>query len=272
MSALRFEAWGSGDVPLLLLHGFTGNRESFVHLRPRLEPCVAAIAVDLPGHGDSPCPAGLTFEGVLEELGALLDAQASRRFVVMGYSQGARIALALALARPDSVAGLVLESGSPGLSDALGRARRRAADGRLARDLERHGVGPFVARWERQPVLAGLSSLPLERAQRLRARRLGADPLGLAAALRAMGLGAQPSLWAHLPKVSVPTLLISGERDPKYTAIARAMSQELPLAWMVRLAGAGHAPHLEVPEAFAEEVVAFLSALGDAQRPGEAWT
>ena len=57
-----------------------------------------------------------------------------------------------------------------------------------------------------------------------------------------------------------PTLLLTGERDAKFTDIARAMAAEIPLVWGHSFPGAGHAPHLESPEEWAREVTSFLSA------------
>jgi 2-succinyl-6-hydroxy-2,4-cyclohexadiene-1-carboxylate synthase len=55
-----------------------------------------------------------------------------------------------------------------------------------------------------------------------------------------------------------PTLLVTGARDPKFTRIAREMAAQLPLAWVRVLDGSGHAPHLETPDAYARELLAFL--------------
>jgi 2-succinyl-6-hydroxy-2,4-cyclohexadiene-1-carboxylate synthase len=82
---------------------------------------------------------------------------------------------------------------------------------------------------------------------------------GLANALKTMGQGAQPDLWPGLQSLRVPTLLMTGVLDEKYTRIARKMSAELPLAWRVSFRGIGHAPHLECPEEYAAEVRSFLA-------------
>jgi 2-succinyl-6-hydroxy-2,4-cyclohexadiene-1-carboxylate synthase len=96
--------------------------------------------------------------------------------------------------------------------------------------------------------------------QALRQRRLAADAAGLALSLRRLGLGAQPSYWSALPSIRTPTLLLSGARDAKFTVLARRMAAELPLVWGHVFPLVGHAPHLEVPEAWAREVTGFLSA------------
>ncbi|HZI11748.1 MAG TPA: alpha/beta fold hydrolase, partial [Myxococcus sp.] len=69
---LAYETWGEGPHPLLLLHGFTGNRSSFDHLRPLMSDKVRAIAVDLPGHGSTPLPSRTGRDGFLETVDALV--------------------------------------------------------------------------------------------------------------------------------------------------------------------------------------------------------
>jgi pimeloyl-ACP methyl ester carboxylesterase len=67
--------------------------------------------------------------------------------------------------------------------------------------------------------------------------------------------------WRHaLPNVSVPTLLIYGEKDEDVPqAVALAAMEALPEgARLVVMAGAGHFPFLDDPEAFAEALTGFL--------------
>jgi 2-succinyl-6-hydroxy-2,4-cyclohexadiene-1-carboxylate synthase len=250
---LPFVRWGSGAAQALFLHGFTGSKAAFAHLEPLLGDVLTATCVDLPGHGA--VPRGTTWEAALDALEAHLVGPT----VLVGYSQGARLALALAARRPERVERLVLESGSPGLRQRHARAQRRRADAELAALLRERGVDQFVDRWEQLPLFAGLRALPAVDREALRMRRASHTAEGLASALEALGQGAQPELWSALPSLRVPTLLLSGGNDLKYTRLARRMAAELPLAWRVTFRGCGHAPHLECPEAFARELRAFLA-------------
>jgi 2-succinyl-6-hydroxy-2,4-cyclohexadiene-1-carboxylate synthase len=259
MSMLAHERWGEGR-PLLLLHGFTGNRHAWDHLRPLLGSRFAAVAPDLPGHGESPWAPEMTFETTAVALLRLLDALGLERVDIAGYSLGARVALGLGLRAPDRVGRLVLESGSPGLRRRRDRLERRRTDGELADSIERDGVEAFVARWEALSLFDGVRALPSTVQDALRARRQSHRPEALAGSLRALSLGAQPNYWSRLWTLRTPTLLLTGARDSKFTATARAMAAELPLVWGHVFPGAGHAPHLEVPEAYAQELTGFLSA------------
>ncbi|HET9158380.1 MAG TPA: 2-succinyl-6-hydroxy-2,4-cyclohexadiene-1-carboxylate synthase [Myxococcaceae bacterium] len=259
MSLLAHTIWGKGS-PLLLIHGFTGTRDAWSHLQPLLGDRFRVLAPDLPGHGESPLAADTSFHGAVDQLLALLDATGLERVDVAGYSLGARVALALCLRAPERVGRLVLESGNPGLRRRRDRGERRREDAALAEVIERDGLEAFVRRWEALSLFDGLRSIPLDVRERLRERRLSHRPEALAGSLRALSLGAQPSYWARLWTVRAPTLLLTGERDAKFSDIARAMAAEMPLVWGHVFPGAGHAPHLESPEEWAREVSSFLSA------------
>jgi 2-succinyl-6-hydroxy-2,4-cyclohexadiene-1-carboxylate synthase len=259
MSLLAHTIWGKGS-PLLLIHGFTGNRDAWSHLRPLLGERYRVLAPDLPGHGESPISADTTFHGAVDQLLALLDATGLERVDVAGYSLGARVGLALALRAPHRVSRLVLESGSPGLRQRRERGERRRDDAALAEVIERDGLEAFVRHWEALPLFDGLRKLPEPLKAELHERRLAHRPEALAGSLRALSLGAQPSYWARLWTVRTPTLLLTGGRDEKFTGTARAMAAEMPLVWGHVFPGAGHAPHLESPEEWAQEVSSFLSA------------
>lgn len=220
---------------MVLLHGFTGYARSFAHLE------LDAVTPDLPGHNGS-APA-TSWENALDLLEPLLD---PGPVVLGGYSMGARLALGLALRRPERVARLVLASGTAGIEDEEERARRRGSDEELARFLEQRGLPAFIERWERNPILGSLTQLQM---QQLRLERLQHDPPGLASALRHLGPGAQPSYWSELRRLDVPVTLLAGRRDPKFTELAERLHQGLPRAEL-RLLECGHVLHVEQPEAF----------------------
>ncbi len=251
--------WGAGSTPVLLLHGFLGSHRSWEHLRPNWGADLSATAVDLPGHAQAPLPSTTGTDGFLETIAALasvIDTPA----VVVGYSQGARLALALAARYPKKVTKLVLESGSPGLHRRQERQARREQDEAWARSLEAHSVQSFVDAWEQLPLFRGIRALPSTVQAELRERRLAHDAHGLAGALRCLGTGVQPDDWPRLPNLRIPTLIITGEHDAKYTALAQRMIGQLPSAWKVSMPNVGHAPHLECSDRYAQEVLGFIAA------------
>ena len=99
---------GSGP-PILLLHATLHDRTDFAAVHDALANGRRVLALDWPGHGDSPLPAvplgAAQFGDLLLEFADLLDL---RNVVVVGNSVGGYAACRLALERPERVAGLVL--------------------------------------------------------------------------------------------------------------------------------------------------------------------
>ena len=249
---------GRGDA-LLLLHGFTGCARAWPeHAVSALASKRRVLCVDLLGHGRSDrCknPERYALDEMVLDLCEVLDACAVKRASWTGYSMGARIALGAALRAPERVSGLVLEGGSPGLFEPTERAARLHVDEALARDLETHGLPAFVERWMAQPLFASQRRLGAAVVARERARRLDNDAASLAACLRGLGSGAQPSLWKELWRVRAPTLLLVGEEDAVFRALAGRMAAALPDARLETVPHAGHATHLENPEAWTAAVL-----------------
>lgn len=253
---------GAGP-PLLLLHGFTGSADEWAELTLALAGLREVIAVDLLGHGRSSAPAdpmAYTMERCVAALLGLMDALGIARADVLGYSMGGRVALQLAAAAPGRLGRLILESASPGIEDEVERAARAASDDALADRIEARGLEWFVEHWASIPLFASQASLPAAERAALRERRLRGSTTGYANSLRGMGAGRQSSLWARLPRVGMPVLLVSGEIDIKYVAINERMAGLLPDARHIVVAGAGHTVHLERRQAFAQLVVGFLGA------------
>jgi 2-succinyl-6-hydroxy-2,4-cyclohexadiene-1-carboxylate synthase len=172
--------------------------------------------------------------------------------VPVGYSMGGRIVLHAALVHPERWPALVLVGVSAGVED---QEARRAADERLAAWIESHSIEEVVERWEGMPVFATQDPALVE-AQR--PGRLSHYPSGLAELLRTAGQGAMPPVWDVLPELDVPVLCIAGALDEKYVEAGRRMASLLPNGSFATIAGAGHAPQLENPDAVAAELRAFL--------------
>src|SRR5260370_13334106 len=115
-------------------------------------------------------------------------------------------------------------SGLAGVEDPDERERGRIRDEGVAASIERDGVQAFIDRWEKLPLFASQSTLPLAVREALHRQRLHNRASGLAQSLRGVGTGVQPSQHARLPALHIPVLLIVGELDTKFTAIARSMA------------------------------------------------
>jgi 2-succinyl-6-hydroxy-2,4-cyclohexadiene-1-carboxylate synthase len=257
---LAFEETGPVDArALLLLHGFLGSRRDWDPVVAILSRSLRCIAVDLPGHGETGGAADealWTPEGCVAALAALLRERGGG--AVAGYSLGGRLALQLAVEHPAALTRAVIVSATPGIAAECGRGQRRNRDEGLARRLEREGLDAFLEEWYRLSLFEALREHP--RFPEVLAKRRRNDPRLLARSLRDMGTGTQRPLWADLPALRIPLLLLAGERDEKFTDIVFDMAARCPSAEAVIVRGRGHALVEEDPEAVAREVAGFLAA------------
>jgi len=242
---------GAGAGPrVVLVHGFTQTAASMAPLAALLRGHgqFEVVRPDLPGHGGS----GAVRATMGEAARLLGDAGGPAAY--LGYSLGGRVCLRLAVEAPELVRALVLIGASPGLEGERERAERRAADERLAVELERGGVAPFLDRWLAGPLFATLPESAAGYGERLANT---AD--GLAAALRLLGTGTQPPLWRRLGRLRMPVLLLAGALDEKFAVLASRTASAIGSNARVGLVpGAGHAAHLERPDLVANVVRAFL--------------
>jgi 2-succinyl-6-hydroxy-2,4-cyclohexadiene-1-carboxylate synthase len=265
---LRLHVARSGEgmgPPLVLLHGFTGSTDTWDFLREPLGASHDVIAVDLPGHGRSAAPHHMARYGLgrfADDLVRVLDALAVDRVALLGYSMGGRAALRFALRHPDRLTALVLESTSPGIADPAQRDERVASDAALAESIEREGVRAFVERWEQLPMWESQRALPEATRTVLRAQRMANRPHGLANSLRGAGAGVDEPVLDRLGTIVAPALLVVGALDAPYLALGRLMERAINHAQLCVVPGAGHAVHLEQPDAFVRAVATFLRDTG----------
>ncbi|MBV8201147.1 MAG: alpha/beta hydrolase [Acidobacteria bacterium] len=243
-------AAAAGGLPALFVHGLAGNGGQWAlqldHLRRRRR----ALALDLRGHGDSdPAEDGAYDVAALAaDVAAVVDHFALRRFVLVGHSLGAAVAIAYAAAHPRRVAGLLLV-------DPNGDQSR----------IPRQQIEPFLQALRSEP-LAELESYFRQLAvggDRDAARwvledlRLTDEDAVAAAVAGAIEFAPLPAL-ARFPG---PTLaVISGANDLPYSL--HRLLPELPVQ-LVR--GTGHWLMMDRPETFNGILDTFLERVESAR-------
>jgi 2-succinyl-6-hydroxy-2,4-cyclohexadiene-1-carboxylate synthase len=275
VNGVHYEVRMSGaGAAALFLHGFTGSSADWEPFLPALETVATCVAVDLLGHGGSDAtadPARHALERQAADVADLLDELGAVPATVVGYSLGARVALRLAVDRPEVVRSLVLLSPSPGIPDAAARAARRDHDEALARQLETSGLEAFVDTWEAQPLFAAEAALPATTRGLIHEARLRNDANGLAGSLRGAGQGRMTPLHDDLRRISVPTTVVAGELDTSGER-ARTVAAAIPGSRLVVLDGVGHAVQREAPGVIERLILEHLGAIEAPERPDAAQT
>lgn len=258
---------------LLLLHGTGSSTHTWRALMPTLAARWRVTAVDLPGHGFSAMPRApdvattMSLDGMARALRLLLQAVAVAPVAVVGHSAGAAVAVRLAL---DERAGPLqacrqLVSLNGALMPWQGVPALVFAP--LARVM---ASSPWPARWfaHRMASEGAVRRLIAQTGSRIDPEgealyaRLVARPEHTAAALAMMARWQLPALARALPRLTVPLLLLVGERDLAVPpTVARQVCARLPAAHCVQLAGLGHLAHEEQPERLAGLIAHALAPL-----------
>jgi pyruvate dehydrogenase E2 component (dihydrolipoamide acetyltransferase) len=235
---LRYLELGSGDgVPLLLLHGFGADLNSWMFTQPALADGRRTIALDLPGHGGSAKDVGSGDAGALTAaVEAALPVLDLARVHLVGHSMGGAVAASLAARRPDRVASLSLiaaaglgpEINAAFIDGFVGAARRRDVEAVLR--LLVHDPA-LVSRTMVEDVL--------------RYKRLDGVTAALETIARAWFPGGRQTLdlVAAVTGLPLPAQLIWG-RDDRIIPVAHAeaLAARLPVHILPE---AGHLPHME---------------------------
>jgi 3-oxoadipate enol-lactonase len=232
---------------LLLLHGIGSSRTAWSRQISRLQDAFTCIAPDLPGYGQSPDPTETGLNAIVDAVASALQEDTA---YVVGVSFGALVSLALARSHASRVKSLILSDAT------LGRAR--------SPQVERD-------RWlaHRVKLARSLASMSLERAAEIAAPGAPAEvvdeianhmrrarPAGYLAVANAI---AETDALPWLGEIHQPALVVCGEHDSVTgMAVSETLTRNLPRARLQRIAGAGHAPHIEQPDRFAELVREFL--------------
>ncbi|MBA3461028.1 MAG: alpha/beta fold hydrolase [Deltaproteobacteria bacterium] len=244
---------GKKGHPFACIHGFGGDKETWLLMSALVPRSRGIDLIDLPGHGTSTDvpESEATIRHHAEAVLRVLDHAGVDRAIICGNSMGGGVALRLAASFPDRVAGLVLVA-SIGRDIHDGPARTWI-DGDNPLIPREQDVDKFMAiALERPPPVgkAVIRHVIMERVRR--ASTLQKLFRGFVLAGEADGVPRDVASIDHL------TLVIHGEQDRIISKrVAEDLVQALPRAELVVMRGVGHAPQLEAPRHTARIIEAF---------------
>jgi abhydrolase domain-containing protein 6 len=253
---------GKRGTPFVGIHGFGGDKETWLMMSALLPRARGVTLVDLPGHGRSDDVPGTqaTIRHHAEAVLRVLDRHAIERAIICGNSMGGGVALRLAASWPDRVAGMILVA-------SIGRDIHDG--GAIQWTL---GENPLIPREEdverfmqlvlEQPPPVGRAVIRY--AITKRARR--ADILHRLFRDFILNAGDQ-GVPRELGDVRQRALVIHGEQDRIIDKrVAEDLTLALPCAELVVMRGVGHAPQLEAPRHTARIVERFARRIDDERR------
>lgn len=253
---LHYEMSGTGQSPVVLVHGYGMSSVVWSKVMPRFPANYRLLALDLPGFGRSDQPeTGYGCRDLADTIGAFMDALDLPRAVLVGHSFGGLVVQHFAARHPGRVRALVLANtfaaGLPprGLTPAVElringygsvEANRRLFSAVMPRYFDAANVTP--------EDLGGFVEIGLQ-----------AGNTALRETLKANYT--TPAIPApQLAAMRAPVLILVTTHDPFGTFDqATAMSDALPDSRIEVITRCGHSPMWEKPAEFARIVVAFLN-------------
>ncbi|MGB2874606.1 MAG: alpha/beta hydrolase [Gaiellaceae bacterium] len=273
--ALTYERRGSG--PLLVCHpGGPGFSSRYLADLAGLDRDLELLLLDPRGTGNSdpaPAPAGYAIDDYASDLEELREHLGLERMLLLGHSHGGVAAIAYAARHPDRVERLILASTfarhGPEQEAAMQAALEKRkgepwyADAHEA--LETELAGEFQDGRELMDIC--LRMMPFYYAhygerERAHVESLADDELCVdATRLWEKEIFERFDLRPQLPRLTMPTLVITGEEDFITGPVPAAeLVEGIPAPETVTLRGAGHMIFVEAPEPFREAVLSFLGA------------
>jgi pimeloyl-ACP methyl ester carboxylesterase len=255
--------------PLVMVHGRGSAAVLWLPIIPPLAPHRRIIAVDMRGWGLS-SRAPFTGHSGAEAVGwwrdgvlGVVDALGVTRFDLIGHSLGGMVALAIALERGEVIDHLILE-------DSAGLGTTSPLGIRLYFAAEPERMAHFVPRALFDRIAGGSVPIPgLSAAARKALSDFvytltlfpGTQASGVRAFNAILGLGGvKYTLRDQVQRIQILTRVLWGTKDGVVPlSTAQAGIRSMPNAGLVTFAGAGHSPHMEVPNLFAASVLEFLA-------------
>lgn len=253
---LNFKTFGQGPA-LVILHGLFGSLDNWQTLGKRFAERRTVYLVDQRNHGKSPHVSGLDYPAMAEDLAAFFEAQGIRQASVLGHSMGGKTAMRFALDHPEKLESLVVADMAPKAYppghdlilaalqslDPSELESRQDAERQLSESIRDQGIRLFL-----------LKNLTRDATEGYRWK---------------MNL---PEIVKHYPRIlegltgsesfDGPTLFIRGGNS-RYVEDADwpAIHERFPQARLETVPDAGHWLHAEQPDAFYEQVEAFLDQM-----------
>ncbi len=244
---------GAGP-PVALLHGLFGSARNWRTVQRALAGRFRTIALDLRNHGASPHATPMDYATMAADVSATLAEMGAAPAALVGHSMGGKVAMAMALSRPDLVSRLSIVDIAP--------LPYRPAHRALIGAMQALPLGPDLTRAGADAALAAVTANPAERGFVLQNLRFTPVPewrLGLAEIAASM-----PAIEDFAPpggaSYAGETLFIAGGKSayirPEYRDRITGL---FPRARITTIAAAGHWVPVEAPEAFLQVLSAFLA-------------
>jgi pimeloyl-ACP methyl ester carboxylesterase len=268
--SLFYEEVGEG-TPLVFVHEFAGEARSW-HLQVRFfARRYRTIAYNARGYPPSDVPDDPTAysqDQAADDIRGLLDALGIRKAHICGLSMGGYATLHFGLRYPERALSLVVAGAGYG-SVAGEREKFRRDVEETAMRFERDGMKAVAEFYTKGPTRVQFKDKDPAGWQEFYDMFCAQSAKGHALTMRGVQMS-RPSVYeleAAMERLTVPTLIVTGDEDEPCLEPALFMKRKIRSSGLVVMPKAGHTVNLEDPESFNRAVLDFLTAVDAGRWP-----
>lgn len=257
--ALKTTTLGERGPRIAFLHGLFGQGKNWTQAAKALATDHRATLIDLPNHGQSPWTDEFSYAAMADDVERALRAiGGDDRWTVLGHSMGGKVAMLMALGRPELVDRLIVVDMSPVSYGGL-TSFDEYIEGMQAMNLaairSRSDADHAAQQWVSNPGVRAFLLQNLRRTDHGWHWQMNLDLLGRSLT----DLGDWPG-W-HGDSYDGPVLWVAGEKSDYVKAeYGDEMRRLFPRVRAVTIKGAGHWPHSEKPDVFLSTIRPFIDA------------
>ena len=253
--AINFTEKGPKDgIPVIFIHGFPFDSTSWDLQLTAVAEKFRSIALDLRGYGESETGDGqYAIEFFVDDVFALMDELKLSKAILCGLSMGGYIALRAIEKASERVLGLVLCDTRSEADTNEGKLKRF----NTLKTLKKEGIPAFA-----DPLLKTIFAdetirLKPKIFEKIRSKILKLSPIAIGGGI--LALASRSDTTEYLENISVPTLIIVGEKDIITPPIvAQSMHEKISHSALAIIPHAGHLSNVENPEDFNRHLLDFL--------------
>jgi pimeloyl-ACP methyl ester carboxylesterase len=269
-ASLFYEEVGEG-APLVFVHEFAGEARSW-HLQVRFfARRYRTIAYNARGYPPSDVPEGpeaYSQDQAADDIRGLLDALGIRKAHICGLSMGGYATLHFGLRYPERALSLVVAGAGYGSVPGEREKFRRDVE-ETARRFERDGMKAVAEFYTKGPTRVQFKDKDPAGWQEFYDMFCAQSAKGHALTMRGVQMS-RPSVYeleTAMERLTVPTLIVTGDEDEPCLEPALFMKRKIRSAGLVVMPKAGHTVNLEDPETFNRAVLDFLTAVDAGRWP-----
>ncbi|CAL4044020.1 pimeloyl-ACP methyl ester esterase BioH [Buchnera aphidicola] len=256
MDRLYWEKIGSGNINLILLHGWGSNIKIWYHIIPKLNKHFTLYLVDLPGFGLSRNCSAITLESIIQ----ILSSHMPKNAIWLGWSLGGLIANTMGLYYPENIRAIINVASSPCF---ITHPKWPGIHSKKLKNIFHNLVNHYSITIQNFIDLQIFNSFKPYNGISILKKMMGSYPHPKKKALKeGFKILCTIDLRHSIKKLKIPLFRIYGDLDPLVPKkIANILDKKIPNSNSIIIKKSAHAPFITKPKEFCKYLLKFKKSI-----------